>query len=240
MAKGTAPLFTSAPRIKIKINGVDIAYGVGLNIGVNIAQQPVNVIGKFGPISIEPTLYNPVTGTFQILRLLTQEQVSERIAAANALNQLSKFNQQPSQAAVSENGNENTTTAIPGSSAFDSNNPLSQQELHRHMSPRSVLLSRAFDIDLYMKVPNVANPAVANLLADEGTDLQNITSDTNSDLFVEVPWMRIQNVRVSSRNTNITMGQIVNEPVSFQGLLLSPIVEEQQLFDLDAGQTDQP
>jgi hypothetical protein len=31
--------------------------------------------------------------------------------------------------------------------------------------------------------------------------------------------MKIVNCRITGRNTNITMGQIVNEPVNFQGLL---------------------
>jgi hypothetical protein len=41
----------------------------------------------------------------------------------------------------------------------------------------------------------------------------------------EVPWMNIQSCRITSRNTNISMGQLVNEPLNFQGLLATHSIQ---------------
>lgn len=245
-AQGIAPLFTTAPRIKLKIGGVNIAYAIGLNINVSVNIQPVSIIGKFGPVSLEPTLYNTVTGTMQIIRLVSKESLQNQLTAAAAVNAANSFNNQAT-ASIDNNGNEVIAESqiLPSSATEgftgDSNSPLSQQSLHRHMSPKTVLLSRTFDFDLYMKVPNSANNAVQDLMGTQNPTGDDLTNIPSTDLYTEVPWMRIEKVRISSRNTNIALGQLVNEPVSFQGLLATPVnLDEQSMFELDNGQTQQP
>jgi hypothetical protein len=76
------------------------------------------------------------------------------------------------------------------------NSPLARSELYKHLDPRNVLTSRSFDIDLYVRVPGVDN-----------------ASDN------EVRWMTIKDCRITSRNTNIAMGSLTNEPLTFQGIL---------------------
>lgn len=195
------PLFVTAPRLKLYVNNNVIGYAVGFNINISIDVQPVYVIGQYAPVSLEPTMYNIVTGTMQIVRL----------------NKTNRANS-------GSYGTLNPAGTIPSSNLFDavtgelnsttgagvSNTPLAQSQLHMHVNPEQLLLSRAFDVKLYMKVPNAAN-----------TGLE------------EKEWFQISTCRITSRNTNITMGQIVNEPVSFQGLLATPTAEGKTQFTLD-------
>jgi len=53
---------------------------------------------------------------------------------------------------------------------------------------------------------------------------------------VEIAWMKILNCRITSRNTNISMGQLVNEPLNFQGLIaMSDVSDADAEFKPDNG-----
>ena len=97
-------------------------------------------------------------------------------------------------------------------SATVGNSPLDQKVLFKHLEPQTILFSQTFDIDLYMKVPT----------SDDGVTLTT----------TEAHWMTIKDCRIVSRNTNISMGQLVNEPLNFQGLLVTPSGET-PAFSLD-------
>jgi len=199
------PLFATAPRLKIRIQESLVAYAVGFNIAVSVDVQPIFVIGSYAPVSLEPTLYNTVTGTMQIVRLLSKETLAKKAAR----------HQGGALAFTGVDGNELTGSAPDTGSG--SNSPLEQKELFKHIDPEKLLLSRSFNTDIYMKVPN----------------------DTHTGL-VEKSWMKIVDCRITSRNTNIAMGQLVNEPVSFQGLLATPSRSDDDKFSLDGfvGQKD--
>lgn len=200
MSKGIAPLFTSAPRLQLRIDDNVLAYAIGFNMNVAIDIQPVQVLGQFDAASLEPTVYNVVTGTMQIVRLLSDATRAGYNTAGNG------------------NGWTAAGQAAPQSSA--SNSVLSS--LKTHLDPAKVLVSRTFDMNLYLTVPTVANldanvPAAGTL---NGTP--------------EV-WLRIKNCRLVSRNGNISQGQLVNEPVNFQGLLATPVLPDGSEFALDPG-----
>lgn len=72
-----------------------------------------------------------------------------------------------------------------------------------------------------MRIPNVENDDVKALLGPINGQTVNVT-DPNT-LYNEVPWFRIKDVRVTGRNTNIAVNQLVNEPVNFKGLMATPI-----------------
>ena len=191
---GLKPLFATAPRIKLYIQDKIVAYAVGFNVSISVEVQPVYVLGQYAPISLEPTMYNIVTGTMQIVRLASQ---SRATAAQAATGQLAKSSetatQQTANSSILSLGGELTQT---GDGTVTANSPLSQKELFKHLDPSRLLLSESFDVRLYMKVPTADNLSLK-----------------------ELAWMEIKNCRITSRNTNIAMGQIVNEPLSFQGLL---------------------
>lgn len=237
---GIAPLFTTAPRIKLKINGTDIAFAIGMNISVSLNVQPVQILGKFGPVSLEPTYYNPVTGTMQIIRLISKEDLQNATdilqdpANASYVNS----NVAPVLADKTEGGEtiEQTSSAVD---ARSSNNPLVQNSLIRHMDPRSVLLSTTFDMEMYMRVPDPSETGVTEALdQDNKNDPEPGVLDVNSPngALKEVPWMTVKDCRITSRNINISQGQLINEPVSFQGIFLTPkTTGENDMFFRDSG-----
>lgn len=223
MAEGIVPLFTSAPRLRLHINGTSVAYAIGFNINIAIDVQPVQVVGQFAAMSLEPTMYNPVTGTIQIVRLITKTTKTyqaNQTQPSNLVGDLKKT-------ATVDDGTELTSPSgdIVGKSKADANSILTLNGLHRHMDPSKVLLSRTFDMDIYLKVPS-AIPAAET---DPEAALQLESSN----------WLRIKNCRLVSRNTNISQGQLVNEPVNFQGLLATPMYTDNDIdtesFTLDSG-----
>lgn len=220
---GIAPLFTSAPRIKIVINDIDIAFAIGLNLNVSIDVQPVQILGKFGPVSLEPTMYNIVTGTMQIIRLssaITDTQtITDLLQGSAAGASRPRILTTGPTTAGGQETSDSVTTAVAD---FATNSALAQNALIRHMDPRTVLLSQAFNLDLFLKIPDANNSNTKLLLNSLTSDDPSNLSETQTDhLTVSVPWMRVVNCRITSRNVNIAMGQLVNEPVSFQGLYLT-------------------
>lgn len=200
---GKKTLFTSAPRIKLLIDSKTIAYAVGFNVSVNIGLQPVNVMGQFGPITIEPTMYNVVTGTMQILKLNstgTMKNIKDKVDGATPNLSNSGFNT----AKVSPSDAQ--TAVYKNSSVIESLENV--DAVADHLNPASVLASKTFDLDIYLRINDGTNSAKDSTTVGVGGN--------------ERLWLKIIDVRLGSKNTNITMGQLVNEPVSFQGLLLSP------------------
>jgi len=239
------PLFNTAPRIKMKIGDTTIAFAIGLNISVNIDITPIQIIGQFGPASLEPTFYNPVTGTIQIQKLLSnygrqnvlnaaKNYVGDKTNNDKTLEEITRLK------TVADYGTEGlpedlkqnkdgeivdadgvAQTIGTGTYKFveyttdndkDNNSILSHSALYQHFTPAEVLASTTFNLDLYL----------------------NQSTSTSDAGYVS--WMRIKDVRLTSRNTNITLGQIVNEPVSFQGLLLTPMTKTPaEQFNYDSG-----
>ena len=186
------PLFATAPRIKVYIQDKVVAYAVGFNLSASVDVQPVFVLGQYAPIALEPTMYNIVTGTMQITRLSSQSRTAAANAAADQLTSAGA-NQQTANSNSLATGGELNSTVGNGVT----NSPLAQKELFLHLDPSKLLLSESFDVKLYMKVPNATNDGLEEKL-----------------------WLTGQNCRITSRNTNIAQGQLVNEPLSFQGLLM--------------------
>jgi hypothetical protein len=195
-----APLFASAPRLKLRINSGLVAYAIGFNFRVSVTVQPVFAIGSFEPVALEPTMYNTVTGTIQIVRLLSDPTLTAMLGqTSNKWDSITGDQGSTANILESNKVNPDGTTAgtneLTSTGTTASNNPVAQADLFRHVTPAQLLFSKAFDMFLYMKVPN----------KDGGLD--------------ELSWMSINSCRITSRNTNIAMGQLVNEPLNFQGLL---------------------
>jgi hypothetical protein len=195
---GLMTTFATAPRLKLYIQDKAVAYAVGFNINVSVDVQPIYIIGQAAPVSLEPTMYNPVTGVLQIVRLLSGSTRDLVKGLANGSKNSALTGTSDSQTSEAEfaAGLESST---PGASTVDTNSLLSQSSLFQHLTPEQLLISRSFDIVVHMKVPK--------------------TGATSAPFFEEKAWLVIKDCRITSRNTNIAMGQIVNEPLSFQGLL---------------------
>lgn len=204
------PLFTSAPRLKLRIGSQTIGYAIGFNVNVSVGVEPIYVIGEYGPVALEPTMYNIVTGAIQIVRLRSKEALTSSIAAAGP-------------GAVASSASQFKTTEVSGQPGQTVNSVLNQQNLFRMLDPAQVLLTKTFDIDVYIRVPVISqNTAMENGQNITPTDFKiDLQSNKESNgILEEFNLMQIKDCRITSRNTNITMGTLVNEPVTFQGLLL--------------------
>jgi len=214
---GIKPLFTSAPRCKLKLGSDYIAYAIGFNVSVSVDITPVHVLGKIGAVSLEPTFYNPVTGTIQIQKLLSKFGRTNLTNSAETFKtNASSFGDLKSTGVDTVNNTESYSVSKEDSAAIATaysagDNWISGANISKHLDPNKVLTSETFDLDVYLRA--------------------------GSDSLSEKAWLRIKDVRLTTRNVNITLGQIVNEPVSFQGLLITPNFNG-ELFARDYGRTE--
>jgi hypothetical protein len=205
---GKKPLFVSAPRLVLGMRDSDgkfhkLAFAIGLSLNVSVDVAPVRCLGDFSPVSYEPLMYQPVTGTFQIIRLQAKKLKDLRVAAAKALYEKSKI--------ISAT---NMAASVP-----DVDNGITQQGmLAAHLDPSKVLASESFDIEIYLNVNGyghaVQEVTVSNL---NETDPTKKAADTSATKLIN--FMKIIDCRLTSRNINIAQGQLVNEPLNFMGLL---------------------
>jgi len=224
------PLFAAAPRIKVLIDQQVVAYAVGFNVAISVDVQPVFIVGQHGPISLEPTLYNTVTGTFQIVRLLSAQTQSENVTAADSHKSAQFSGNGGSAASVASpsslDGISKTTDPTVAAGIQASNDVLNQKRLFQHLDPKQLLLSRTFNIRLHMKVPALPD---------------DVQTPANSGLTEKI-WFDVLRCRFTSRNNNISLGQLVNTPMSFQGLLATPVDPDTQArqFKLDSSVNNTP
>jgi hypothetical protein len=79
------------------------------------------------------------------------------------------------------------------------NDIVTLNSLYSHLDPALVLASETFDLHIFIK--NVTDPT---------------TNPPTTDL---VSFMTIKDCRLTGRNTNISLGSLVNEPLTYMGLL---------------------
>lgn len=186
---GKRLLYNTAPKIKIRLGNSTMAYAVGFNVSVNVGLSTVNAVGNYAPIAIEPTLYNVVTGTLQIIKPVSSS-ITKKISD-------NRGGIGPYSSAV---GEANVKQDIDYPAGTDESMML-YQGLSKHLNPKEVLTSETFDLDLYLRAPD----------------------PSDSSKIIDVPWFRISDCRIGSRSISISLGQLVGEPISFQGILFSPM-----------------
>jgi hypothetical protein len=214
----TLPMFASSPRVKLYIGAKTIGLAIGFNFNLSVDVQTVYCIGQYQGYSLEPTYYNPVTGTIQMQRLSSNmfSNQAAMVTALNAARAIDKLNP-----AVVPPPPHFNNTKIDGSNDL----LVSPGALMDHLNPSTVIASMLFDMDVYIDVlsdsaaalvAKDASAVTAEQLAAQkaGTKIASVTKP--------VKWFTIEKCRLTSRNTNITLGQLVNEPISFSGLMLMP------------------
>ena len=220
------PVFTTAPRIKLRIGDVTIGYAIGFNVSLSISQEPVYVVGEYGPITIEPTMYNIVTGAMQIVRLRSKDALQAGLNANPG-----------SSAPVASSTN---FVKISNQAEQTTNSILNQQNLFRMLDPALVLLTQSFDVDIYLRVP--VKDALESVdknknVAPNTINVNTLASNVEQNgVLEEVKLMTVKDVRITGRNTNISMGALINEPLTFQGLMLlrndeNGIAQDSAIFD---------
>jgi hypothetical protein len=238
------PLFTSAPRLELYFGNQKVAYAVGLSLRVSVDLTPVRTFGKYGLASIEPTMYNPVTGTLQIMKLASPAFRGNAINAAKILN--SKLvSKTPTSVSFDATTGDATMSATEGeiASSLDGANWTSQKQIMAQLNPGTIIISQTFDAVLYMKTPTFEVPNLdkdnKQVVDAEGKPIKSY-SITENAYSSSQPWLKLVDIRIGSRNTNISIGRIVNQPVSFQALLATPVIRnadggDDNVFSLDTG-----
>ena len=199
------PFFMSGPRLLIKIDGVKVAYAVGLDLRVSRNVQIVNTLGSFASVAIQATMYNGVSGSMQIVRLLDSASRTALNTNASATKAADKKTLQ----SFPDASLSGLTTPAAATTAGTSNSTISATEnLKRHLDPQSVLVSSTFDIEVWQMYPKVDA-----LDTKDGTSLNNKQG-------VLVKHFTVQNCRLNSRSASISAGQLLTESFSFTGTLL--------------------
>lgn len=190
--EGIKTLFSSAPRMVIRIGNEPVAFAVGLSCSVDVQQQPVQVIGAYNTIAYEPVAYGGVAGELQIMPLVPRESRTTRLQNAQALaNQSVTVDKTQDRFADTVYGTGTSqTTSEPGSGT-----PMAREGLWLHLDPSRVLLSSSFDIDIYM------------VYADE---------TGNKTQFL---WATLSKCRITSRSVRSSVQSVMDESYSYQGLL---------------------
>lgn len=209
---GKLPLFASAPRARIRFNGNDIAFAVGLNLDIGVNLQEVRILGEFAIQTIEPLNMIPVTGSMQVVRLISAAtQAAQKAAAATVEGELT------TQSILDQNqdvpgvqGQITESNSIPnnvtGAGAFNG-----QTLLARHLDPRTILMSQSFDIEILLKVPAIEIDAAG--LA------QPLAPNTINNPDLLSAFLTIKDVRLSGASSNLSPAQLLTESVEFQGTL---------------------
>jgi len=207
---GVLPMFASAPRCEVRINDIPIAYAIGLSLNVSVDVIPIKILGQFKIKSLEPTMYNPVTGTFRVIRLTSKDLMAQHKALAAA-------------AKPDLVGADTTIKAsVEDVDLSSGQSILAQQQLHRHLDPERVLLSQTFDLNIYMKTPifeyNAAERAVKGV--SPGVDSNGRPVSAAGTDFASTAFMTIQDCRIVSMDGELAPGRLFEEPLAFQGLLV--------------------
>lgn len=229
MSAGLMSLFTTAPKLRLLINDESVAYAIGFNMNISVDVTPVQVIGQVGAMALEPTMYNVVTGTIQITKLVSGSTKANQASLIQPDSLIGNDITQVIMQKAGESGIAESTVdlgSVQANSKADSNSILSKQKLAMHLDPSKVLLSRTFDMDIYLTVPTAETIVQATTTAP-GDGQLSLNGQPSK-------WLRIKYCRLTSRNTNIGQGALVNEPVNFQGLIATPVINDKDMFKLDA------
>lgn len=207
------PFFMSGPRLLIKIDGVKVAYAVGLDLRVSRNVQVVNTLGSYASVALQATMYNGVTGSMQIVRLMDKKSRQKYGQAKLADNATAEDKAAADNDTLAKATPADALTGIPNSSTTlnnsvsDTNTVIAATEnLKKHLDPASVLASATFDIEVWQMYPKVgATESDAGRLNNQGVLVKHFT---------------VQNCRLNSRSASISAGQLLTESFSFTGTLL--------------------
>lgn len=211
----STPLFLSAPRVIITVDNMLVGMAIGLNFNISIDVQPIYTMGQYGPAALEPTFYNVITGTIQLIRLSRPTARNDYIQNSADPGNTTALDWDGEQA-----GNNKGTTDV------QTNSPslLGQSALYTHLDPASVAISRLFDMSIKVRV--LTDRKIPSLDKDGTKILDSLGKPVLVAMEAQLEqqnWMAIRGCRITGRTTNITFGQIINEPLNFSGLLVTPV-----------------
>lgn len=199
------PFFMSGPRLVLRMDGFVMAFAVGLDITVSRNIQTIYQFGQVSPVANQATLYNGVTGSMQIIKMIDPSVIADKKAIAlntqgvgpNLVNSIDSPTVIDGTAAAPA-ATFSTANKVDNNSAF-----AKSQTLRDQLDPERVLLSSTFDIEVWQTYP-----------------------DSTGNGFTPVKHFTIQNCRLNSRGSTISPGSLTNESIGFVGTLL--VTEQRQ------------
>ena len=235
---GMMPLFVAAPRVVLKVADVVIGYAIGLRVNVTLDIERVKILGQFEPIAIEPMFLPPCSGTFRVVRLLSFDSRTANSAAAVATRDNNVLDPK-----VTDNDPFGSAVAVAPAASGSLTEPasgsvLGQGALSRHLDPEKILYSQTFDMDLYIKVPNIAASHIGtgNILNADAP----IITGTATDVYFEEHFLKVKDCRLSGASVDLTPGRLLEEPFSFEGLIAQTMRAGVAQQDLDTTWSEQP
>ena len=208
---GQLPFFMSGPRMVIKADGKILAFAVGLDINVSRNVQSIYQFGQVGPVALQATLYNGVTGNMQIIKLADVD--ARKAKSAGLANANYQGSVKPTGAVgvgTTPNGQSGNTqslnTAIQATENVDNSMLNYSTNMQKQLDPEQVLLSHTFDIEVWQTYPATVDASVQ--------------TRPNASGYKTVKHFTISNCRLNSRGTSISPGSLTSEAVSFVGTLL--------------------
>ena len=119
---GLKPAFVTGATAKIRLGGMTMAFAQDVSYNVNVTTYPIETMGRFEPISIEPISYN-VSGSLSVIRYT-------RRAAEQAM----------------------TNAYVNGNGIGQWNMPegLGSVGSH-HINPGKMFISETFDLEIFQK-----------------------------------------------------------------------------------------
>lgn len=216
---GQTPFFMSGPRLLIKIDGVKVAYAVGLDLRVSRNVQIVNTLGSFASVALQATMYNGVSGSMQIVRLMDKTSRTTLDAAGQATKDPTSS---PAVSSLPEKSLTGISGTVPDQAGTANSVITATENLKKHLDPASVLASSTFDIEVWQMYPTMDN-------VEAGKE----PSLNNNGVLVK--HFTVQNCRLNSRSASISAGQLLTESFSFTGTLL--VSEDRAESERDAADT---
>lgn len=220
-------LFASAPRCKISVGGREVAYAVGLSVAASVNLQEVRILGEFAVQSIESLAYLPVSGSFQVVRILSKETQSAQKTAAAAIHATNNL--------LGNSATDNDLTdqaSIKNSVRHPDNgdaNDFGQSELYRQLDPQQVLATQSFDIEIKLKVPKGSFDGNGKFTPTDDADIDYLAS-----------FLEIRDCRLIGASANFAPNQRLTQSLEFQGLLMINKARGSTDEGLDATFTEGP
>lgn len=179
--------FTSGSLVKIKVDGVVVAYAV--SVGYQISKQIIKppILGEYGIPSMATALYNPVRGQLRVYQLAPKAARDSRKAIANANKEL----RADSTATVTDN---TSTPLLKIDDDNDSGLIGLNENLRNSFDPAKVILSSTFDLEIVRAYPSEDQTVVYNLM----TLIKDCRFETRS---VNVPLGNVVNKTLSFSGT---------------------------------------
>lgn len=153
---GKPVVFNSGALIKIKVDGVTLAYALSMSYSISKQIIAPPIMGEYGIPSLATVRYNPVNGSLRIIKTAPQQSLDERVNGANATKGASSSDSDAQVASSTpllnlENGEAPSAVGLTENTinSFD---------------PAKVILSSTFDIEIVRAYPSPDGAVVYNLM----------------------------------------------------------------------------